>query len=202
MRSVVFIGLLLAAGCNKVSHEKEIQEVCFHIEGTQYTQCNAGDDFSPHTCLTALEQYEGWWRGDAQTAVNKCMAEAACYPYEENMVGPSIVSPLEICLQEELLIEQPTTAQNDAVSRYCVRANACAIIGYLTETGCADYLLNPYGDGSLFLMMDDVVAARVGACESSNCPDLNACVEGVFNSSGAYNSIMSYAFQHPKLFSN
>lgn len=200
MKKILALICLSFIGCGAADHEKERKTVCEHIEGYASGDCNAGDDFSPDTCLSALDKFEGWWRSDAQTAVNSCLASAACYTAADGIPGPSIEVPLQLCLGKELISSlSPTDAQTQAVSRFCIRAAACNELGDYTIEGCEEVLLSPYDDGPLFLMMSDQVAAGVGNCDKSVCADFDTCVTNVLQLAGAFDSVMNVSMKMPTL---
>ena len=199
MKKIFLISLILF-GCGKVDHNKERQSVCEHIEGFGDSECSANDDFSPLTCETALQQFEGWWRDDAQTAVNDCLSAAACYATADGVPGPSIEVPLQYCLGVELYSKlQPTDAQTQAVSKFCVRAGQCDELGAYTISGCEEVLLNPYADGQLFLMMSDQIANSVAACNTSKCEDFDNCVYTVLGNAGVFDTVMNTQITMPLL---
>lgn len=187
-------------GCSNPDHEKERKDVCTHSEGYAADQCNAGDDFSPDTCLSALDRFEGWWRGDVQTAVNNCLIESACYTSADDTPGPSIQVPLQVCLGRELLVSlKPTDAQTQAISRFCIRASACGELSDYTILQCEEVLLSPYDEGPLFLMMNDQIAAGVGNCDKSDCADFLPCVTNVLQLAGAFDNVMNVGIKMPAL---
>jgi len=192
------IALLCVVGCGVADHEKERKDVCEHIEGTAVKDCNAGDDFSPLTCITAFNQFEGWWRDDAQTAVNNCLISSACYASAEGVPGPSVQVPLQFCLGVELFSSlKPTSAETHAVSRFCTKANDCGELGDYSVTDCQSILLNPYDDGPIFLMMNDAVSNNVANCDKLNCVDFNNCVNEVLQSVGASTTMNGVGINMP-----
>lgn len=198
MKKIVLI-CLFVLGCGAPDHERERKEVCDHSEGFASGQCAANDDFSPLTCITALDQFENWWRSDAQTDINTCLSSSACYPSADGTTGPSIVVPLQSCLASELNSLQPTDAQNKAVTRYCIKASACDELQSYTISGCQQILLNPFDQGDLFLMMNDQVATQVGDCDKSQCGDLDPCVIDAFQTVGALSDVYGSKVNQPQL---
>ena len=200
MKKLMALMCILVAGCGSPDHEKERKNVCEHSEGFAVGDCNAGDDFSPLTCLQALDQFEGWWRGDAQTAVNNCLISSACYAQADDTPGPSVTIPLQLCLGTELISSlQPTNGETQAVSRYCTKAGQCGELGSYAITDCEEILLNPYDDGQLFLMMDDQIASIVGDCDKSDCTSFDGCVTDVFHQAGVFNSVKNTGVKMPKI---
>jgi len=186
-------------GCG-ADHERERKEVCEHSEGLADGDCNAGDDFSPLTCITAMDQFENWWRGDAQTAINHCLSSSACYTSADNITGPSIVVPLQFCLKTELISSlQPTDGETRAVSRYCIKASQCGKLGAYTIIDCEEVLLSPYDDGQLFLMMNDQVSSNIANCDKLSCADFDNCVLTSLHLAGAFSSVMNTNINIPKL---
>lgn len=198
MRKITLLCLFVLS-CGAPNHDKEREEVCDHSEGFASDQCAADDDFSPLTCITALEQFEGWWRGDAQSAVNNCIISSACYPQADGTTGPSIIIPLQSCLASELNSLQPTDAENKAVTRYCIRASACNELQSYTISGCQQILLNPFDQGDLFLMMNDQVSSSVAECDKSQCGDLDTCVLDALQIAGALNNVYGAKANAPQL---
>jgi hypothetical protein len=200
MKTFFVLMCMFVIGCGNPDHEKERKDACEHSEGFAAGNCNAGDDFSPLTCLEAMDQFEGWWRGDAQTAVNHCLTSSACYAQADNTPGPSIVVPLQLCLGTELIDSlQPTNSETQAVSRFCTKAEQCGELAGYTVSNCEEILLNPYDDGQLFLMMSDQVSVNVANCDKSACVDFDNCVLTGLHLSGAFNSINGANVKMPKL---
>lgn len=194
------IALLFIIGCGGPNHGQDIKDVCEHIEGVAYNDCNAGDDFSPLTCETALSQFEGWWRTDAQASVNHCLSSSACYASGDGVPGPSIQVPLQLCMSTELVSSlQPTDAQTQAVSRFCIKAGQCGELQSYSILDCEGILLNPYDDGPIFLMMNDQVAASVGNCDKAICDDFDSCVNGQLQSAGALSTMNGVGVKMPAL---
>lgn len=194
---------MLVMGCNNnPDHDAERKAVCAHSEGAAAGECNAGDSFSPLTCEETLSQFESWWRGDAQTDVNDCMVASACYPSVEGP-GPSISQPLEVCLEEVLLsVLKPTDGEKKAAASYCEKASACGELGSFTVADCEDILLNPNGEGELFLLMGDDLAAAIQACNTSSCANYGTCVDNALTSAGAFSGLHGSKVRMPAFLSH
>jgi len=197
MKNLLALLFITVIGCG-ADHEKERKDVCQHSEGFTYLDCNAGDDFSPLTCITAMDQFEGWWRGDVQTSINKCLISSACYAKADGIPGPSIEIPLQFCLNVELLSLNPTDSESDAARRYCTKAIACEELTY-TISDCEEVLLNPYDQGQLFLMMSDDVANNVAACDQLTCTNFDSCVLTALHLAGAFSSVSTAVVKMPSL---
>ncbi len=199
----IFLILFLLAGCGGLNHDQERTDVCSHIEGYQSGQCNAGDDFGELTCETTLAQYQGWWRGDVQTDVNHCIASFACYTDIVGTTGPSIVAPLENCLDNEMLSGLSSTeAQNKAVERVCNKFSVCGQLNSFTIQQCNAELLSPYSDGKVMLLMNDDLASKVAACDSSICIDFISCIKGIFIEANVFSTAMGSSISMPQLLNN
>lgn len=196
MKKLLAFICLAVISCGSPDHEKERKDVCQHSEGFTGSDCNAGDDFSPLTCLAAMDQFENWWRGDVQSAINSCLVSSACYAKADGVPGPSIEVPLQLCLGTELLSLKPTDKETEAARRYCTKAVACGTLSY-TITDCQEILLNSYDEGQLFLMMSDSVATSVSSCDQSACADFNPCVLNALHLAGAFNSVNGAAIKMP-----
>lgn len=201
MRTLLTTLLLgLFAACGASDHNSERTILCNHIEGNGYGECFGGDDFRPLTCESAFAQFESWWRDDAQTAVNVCIENYACYPKAEHLAGPSISEPLTTCMNDVLYsVLKPTKAETIAVSNLCAKFDSCDDLGKYTITECEEVLLNPYGEGDLFLFMDDTTAGRINGCRDYGCSYYWSCVNGVFKSAGAYSSVRDVKMRLPSL---
>lgn len=199
MRNILIALGFLVFGCSDITdHTAEQEALCAHIEGANANQCNAGDSFSPLTCQSAFASFESWWRDDAATEFNTCLTNSACYPQAEGVPGPSIEMPVGVCM--DYLIYSgisPTTAETAASVNVCVKLNACAELGSYTIPGCEQIVLNPYADGSLFLLMNDATAAKVEACNTSTCNTYKGCVTDVFLNAGAFNAVRNTRIRMP-----
>lgn len=198
MKIIFAIACMFFVGCDP-GHEKERADVCEHSEGFANDSCNAGDDFSPLTCLTAIEQLENWWRDDAQTAINNCLLSSACYAKADGVPGPSIQVPLQLCLNVELVSLRPTDAQAQAVTKFCVKAKKCGELDNYTILQCEEVLLSPYDDGQLFLMMNDQIAENISNCDKSICDNFDNCVITTFYTAGAFNNINGVGVKMPAI---
>lgn len=197
MKKIILALACIFIGCGS---QDQYKAACDHIEGYGYDECNAGDDFSPLTCVTALEQFESWWRSDAQAAVNHCLASTACYSKANETPGPSIQIPLQVCLSTALTASlQPTDAQTKAISRFCVKAAKCNELEDYTIAGCEEVLLNPYDDGPLFLMMNDQVANTIADCDKQICDNFDGCVIDSLSSAGVFGNMNGVSIKMPAM---
>lgn len=199
MKKLLALLCLSVVCCGRADHEKERKDVCEHSEGYADGDCNAGDDFTPLTCLTAMDQLEGWWRGDAQSGVNNCLVASSCYAKADGVPGPSIQVPLQLCMGVELFSNlKPTDAETNAVARYCTKASSCGELENYTILDCEEVLLSPFDDGQLFLIMNDQVSLSVANCDKSSCADFDGCVLNALHLAGAFNSVMGASIKMPK----
>lgn len=200
MRNVLIALGFLMFGCGVADHDSERVAACAHIEGSATDQCNGGDDFAPLSCPSALAKFEGWWRDSLISEFNLCMLNSACYPGAQGIPGPSIDMPMGVCMDYMLYSGlMPSPAEQATADNVCMKLNSCSLINIYTLAQCEEIVLNPYVDGSLFLLMNDSVAQQVDACNTSDCVNYKSCVSNVFSSVGAYSSIKGIQVKMPAI---